>query len=395
MCADHKGFHYDTDVGLFRTVSRISASVVPEVLGQKEFWGFLVFHLIIKTLFCVGFLDGLVQEGGLLFVSWETLSIITKLATFLSVFYSGAGYGRYLDLYQLTRDLLGSMESLALLMRWTFKDGDDFAKMAHRYVCTSIAILLHEVETDDHIVSADHWDWLTEADMLTKEELNHLMSVPPQERGYRLIYWSADVITQGCEFNGLHGAVRKYFNALLQANRHRQQMIIDYVSLPVPVQYVHILNVMVLVVISLYSFKMALTHSVFAPFTFSMAQMIFLGMMALAARLENPFGTDDVDFPNLLWVKEFLQSSQAHLDHIGPGLDDWDETAKAESPIPTTVQSEAFRAYWTPREAARRELSRNAETRFEKGYRPVAMREASTDERKSSGRVLIAGEVVN
>merc|ERR1712014_29603 len=101
--------------------------------------------------------------------------------------------------------------------------------------------------------------------------------------------------------------------------RDLKQEIADLVAMPVPFHYFHILNIMVIINVSLWCYKMATTLSVFSPFTSMMAELIFLGMMELASKLSNPFGNDDVDFPAYTWLEEFIDTAFKLMESQHPG----------------------------------------------------------------------------
>merc|ERR1719230_113639 len=93
----------------------------------------------------------------------------------------------------------------------------------------------------------------------------------------------------------------------LVETRDLQQEVADTMHMPIPFQYFHLLNVMIIVNLLLWAYGMGLTDSVFAPVTYFFAALIFMGMMELANQLSDPFGTDGTDFPTSLWLSETLR----------------------------------------------------------------------------------------
>lgn len=83
-----------------------------------------------------------------------------------------------------------------------------------------------------------------------------------------------------------------------------QKQVTHNMRFPVPFQYFHLLNLMVFVNICLAAYGMAITYSVFAPFSYFFAALIFMGMMELAAELVDPYGDDDIDFPMTHWLTQ-------------------------------------------------------------------------------------------
>ncbi|CAK0863511.1 unnamed protein product, partial [Prorocentrum cordatum] len=88
----------------------------------------------------------------------------------------------------------------------------------------------------------------------------------------------------------------------LTAILEMQQDLVDTMELPVPYQYFHLLNMMVVVNLMLWAYAMGISASLWAPVTFLFAEIIFMGMLELASQLADPFGEDEVDFPVREWT---------------------------------------------------------------------------------------------
>merc|ERR1711933_532040 len=82
-------------------------------------------------------------------------------------------------------------------------------------------------------------------------------------------------------------------------------------GLPVPFEYFHLLNLMVVINCFVWAWFMGTTASCFAPLCYFFANLIFMGMMDLASQLSNPFGADEVDFPLNDWVEDFMKNMTA------------------------------------------------------------------------------------
>merc|ERR1719343_187113 len=106
----------------------------------------------------------------------------------------------------------------------------------------------------------------------------------------------------------------------------------DTVELPIPFQYFHLLNMMVVMNTVTWAYAMGTTRSMFAPVVYFFAALIFMGMLSLGSQLSNPFGEDEVDFPVHEWVTEYVNLSGVLLDYdFANSKDKWKLTLKNDS----------------------------------------------------------------
>merc|ERR1712070_1256177 len=73
-------------------------------------------------------------------------------------------------------------------------------------------------------------------------------------------------------------------------------------DMPMPFQYFHIMNLMMMLNLSLWAYVLALEDSYFSTFIYAFVQMMFLGLRELTVSLADPFGDDDTDFPLKDWM---------------------------------------------------------------------------------------------
>jgi len=271
-------------------------------------------------------------------VGWHEIGIITALAIFLEVFYTNECYQQYVQLYDMTRDLLGFIVDFSFLMRMVIKPKlPGYARLSFRYALASAMVLLDVVEQPDHTVSEGKWLEMVSDGVLYQEEVDILLEVPVKQQPLRLLRWSVEVSSAALGLCGVGGAAAVLCDKKLNQVLVNEQMIVDYISLPVPFQYFHILNVVVFTNTSLWCYKMALSTSPWAVFVFVLAQVIFEGLLDLAAKLSNPFGLDEVDFPNDRWVEEFGNTAINILENSHPGprvaWNQWDYIVFSEKPL--------------------------------------------------------------
>merc|ERR1719401_3329686 len=119
--------------------------------------------------------------------------------------------------------------------------------------------------------------------------------------------------------------------------RDQQQQIRDTLKLPMPFQYFHLLNMMVVVNLLLWAYGMGITRSYFTPVGFFFSELIFCGMMELAGQMSDPFGKDEVDFPLHHWLAASLWDAAVVLEYeYTIGRDGWSEVARRCPPLEMT-----------------------------------------------------------
>merc|ERR1711953_717678 len=84
--------------------------------------------------------------------------------------------------------------------------------------------------------------------------------------------------------------------------RECQAEIVALMELPMPFQYFHIMNLMLVLNLILWAYALGLVESYFAPVIFLFVQLMFQGLRELSVALSDPFGDDDTDFPLNEWL---------------------------------------------------------------------------------------------
>lgn len=344
---------YDASKGMLRTAMTRAGTVLPHVLGHFEFWCFLAIHLFIKGVFMLGLLVDAEVEGTFWHMSWKNVQVITAITTFFAVFYSNQSYSRYLHLYLATRKSLGFVYSFAFLSKLTFQHcNPQHMRLAFRFVASSTYFALQCAKYNkDMPEEVAHL--LLRNRFLTTVEVRHLNEIKPEERSLRLQQWATEVISLAVEEHLAHpkpkdkpdfrtvpqarplptGNATLYFKMMVEM-RENNDNIQDTLNMPVPFQYFHILNLMVIVNISLWSYRMALNDSLFTICVFTLAMVIFMGMLELANQLSCPYGQDEVDFPLDDWITECFRRAADYMENRSPGaVDGWSLALQVQGPL--------------------------------------------------------------
>merc|ERR1712216_643985 len=84
--------------------------------------------------------------------------------------------------------------------------------------------------------------------------------------------------------------------------RSCQSKVTQIMDLPMPFQYFHIMNMMLMLNLLLWAYALGCQDSYFAPVIYMFVQMMFQGIRELSTALSDPFGDDEVDFPVTEWM---------------------------------------------------------------------------------------------
>lgn len=306
-------FEYDSSAGYLATAIRISGTVVPAVLGRGVFWFFLVLHLGVFGLFQFGYLDAAKDPASYLYIDWKIVSVITSMTTFFEVFYTNNVFARYLSLYNLTRSILGSLSNFAFDFRIHAGDrAQPMVRLATRFMLCSTFLFFYELSGE---VTEQEWDVLMEAKLICREEVAVLQSIGRQHCSMVVLHWAGRVVRDTvAEVHAPNNIIKGLVDRLVKI-RESEQRIKDTLHLPMPFQYFHLLNMMVVVNLLLWAYGMGVTESVFAPVGFFFSELIFCGMMELAGQMSDPFGEDEVDFPIHLWLETALWDTSVILEY--------------------------------------------------------------------------------
>mmetsp|Transcript_46303 Transcript_46303/g.104962 ORF Transcript_46303/g.104962 Transcript_46303/m.104962 type:complete len:228 (-) Transcript_46303:46-729(-) len=106
---------------------------------------------------------------------------------------------------------------------------------------------------------------------------------------------------------------RPLFNIICDLRTH-QTYIEDMLSMPVPFQYFHLMNLMMCLSFVGWAYGMAMYDSWIATFIFMASTVIFLGMRELSGCLSDPFGEDAVDFPISVWLLDTWRECDLFLE---------------------------------------------------------------------------------
>lgn len=258
-------------------------------------------------------------------ISWADMGVISALTTFFEVFYTGQSYGRFCHQYDKIRSLLGTVCDFSFEATCHITDAaPQHVRLATRYFLASVILFFREIQ---HHTQSEEMAELESSDLIMEHEVEWLLKYSVKQRSILMLHWSAKITRDGFVLfeKSFENPKRIPKNAMidclgnLSKARDLMQDIIDNVRMPLPFQYFHLLNMMIVVNLILWGYGMALTHSVFGPLVYFFAATIFMGMMELSAQLSDPFGTDVTDFPLDKWLDDLVRQVHTVIEVDGGG----------------------------------------------------------------------------
>lgn len=350
---------YGSEIRLLRTTFSFAGTVLPHVLERPAFWLGLFAHLAIWAAYYSGAIPGRVEKAPRWAMNWNQVKVITSMTTFFEVFYISHCYRRYSQLHGIVRDLFTDIDLIMLDLRNRVRDDHPpHAWIACRYVMASALLLLHTAHVDSHAPpdAVDGAGSSSEEDsdrtslglggggaravlmttqdedlgspgsarlamaapqgarLLRPEEEEALCRVDDSHQPLVLLYWSLEALGRA------YKAAKAPANAQQAGVQRLMKMhgdvtnLAHQLNLPVPFQYFHLLNLMVMVNVAVLAYIMGTASDLGAPCMFVVCEVAFIGLIELASQLSNPFGNDDVDFPLTDWKAEVVLRARTLME---------------------------------------------------------------------------------
>lgn len=330
-------FYYDPSASYLATALRYTHTVVPCVLARPTFWLFQALHWSIFCAYRNGYFQDADQRDSPLYVEWRIIQIITSMTTFFEVFYTNNVFSRYIKLYNLSRKIFGDLPNFAFNARVFFGSQQQaMVRLSCRYVVSSVVLFFYELS---RTVEEDEWDILVTRNLLSAEDVDYLKgcNFEREQNSLIVLHWAGRALGETAVQAGVPATIIKGLIDRLIQMREQQQVIRDTLRLPMPFQYFHVLNMMVVVNLLLWAYGFGVSMSWLSPIGFFFAELIFCGMMELAGQMSDPFGRDEVDFPLNVWFSHALADTGTIIEYQyedSPPYE-WDEAAAKCPPFET------------------------------------------------------------
>jgi len=304
---DMGGVLYDPSDGIMKTAFRIGFTVVPGVLRRFEFWVFLLTNIVSSELIISGR-----WEPRKNMIPSVLQSSLTGLMTFFLVFYTNNCFIRYFTLYAKARDMMGALYELVSECRLRLKDKSHRRKVM-KYVMAGVFSFFWEATEGG--LSEEHLEVLRQRGFLNLTEVAFFsrLPLPVGAKSYILLHWAQEVT-----LFALGKGNERYltqFQGKIFSVRRVQLDIHDTLKMPLPYQYFHIMNLMLLVNLSVMAISVATFQSRVGSVAFGFMLLIFLGIREMSTGMADPFGDDEVDFPVNSWLHELYKVCQSLLEY--------------------------------------------------------------------------------
>lgn len=325
---------YDNSQGIICVSLSCAHTIIPDVLSRPDFWFLLFMHASVAVAFRTGWIHDKVPNFGRemspFSISWDDIKVVSTMTTFFEVFYTNQAYLRYERLYAISGQIISSVCEIILTLRLHLANNVLYAHLAARFTLSSTYLTFLEVNDGD--ITDKEFAQMVDQGLLRPDEKEVLEGYGNGNHEQLLLYWIADVAREGlntCVPKPPSNGLKMLMDSLLSL-RAAQTELLRVSALPIPFQYYHLLNTMVLLNLVVWGYAMAIVESMWASVTYLFSSIIFMGMLELADKLLNPFGDDDVDFPSKQWLDELIQSADVllHTQYCPP--EGWAGIASSE-----------------------------------------------------------------
>eukprot|EP00928_Gymnodinium_smaydae_P024633 TRINITY_DN19874_c0_g1_i1.p1 TRINITY_DN19874_c0_g1~~TRINITY_DN19874_c0_g1_i1.p1 ORF type:complete len:380 (+),score=38.22 TRINITY_DN19874_c0_g1_i1:50-1141(+) len=314
-------FKYDASGGVLSLCIQFRHSVIPAVLCSLSFWCFLLVHIAAAYSEWRRRYEGSAATE----VDWAELHTITGMATFFQVFYLNNCYTRYLQLHAASLNLCSNAVNLAMDTKLLFgQQCPEILWLSMRYHLASLYLFFRSLDGAE----TRKWPVALGSKLLLPSEARYLHGVAPEQRCTTLLMWQAEIIVEGSIRADVAPTFRKDMVDKVTCSRDIQQVIKRTNDLPIPFQYFHLLAILLVINLGLAAFLSGKVCTPLSSFAFVVSEIIFLGMVELAAELAGPFGDQEVDFPVEDWLINAYNDVVNVVESGRPYQSSWDTTAK-------------------------------------------------------------------
>lgn len=298
------GVEYDAAGSMIGITARVQSTVVPQVLRRLEYW------LLVVACTASTYLHQQGQFSDADAIPGTLLHPISALMVFALVFYVNQCFSRYFKLYGTARDIMGTMHELVSECRIRIKDPLHQKKIVH-YTLAGVFAFFYEATRGE--LGEEELTALQDHGLINAAEADCIRLYPTKRKSFVCMQWALEVSNLGLGASGLR--FLNLFTAKIFFLRRAQQDVADTLEMPLPFQYFHVMNMMLVVNLSLLAFTLGSYENYFVVFVFGFLELIFLGIREMAVAMADPFGDDEVDFPVDDWLQEVMLECKGLLEN--------------------------------------------------------------------------------
>jgi len=299
------GVQYDTSGGIIEVAFTWSHTIIPMVLGGFEFWVLLFANVFVSTM---SHLHIFHPKSYHMDLPFGLTGVTGSLMTFFVCFYNQHIFGRYNRMYSLTKRMQEQCLEIVSILRVQVPHKASQRQIAKLVITSSFMFFFERTENEaDGKVSAREFKQLKALGLLGDNEIKHLSAhckrygndaVP----AFLVLQWAMQLMRQCTPDPEERDDMLIGFYDRLYRVRQLQAEVCQMMDLPMPFQYFHIMNLMLILNLVLWAYALGCQESYWSPVIFMFVQMMFQGIRELSTALSDPFGDDEVDFPVTQWM---------------------------------------------------------------------------------------------
>ena len=303
---ERKDSFYDADNhGFLTTIFAWNGTIVKEVLTSGAFWFFLMLHISLLVFHETS--PWLWDSLGL-DLDWKSTGAITSLLTFFIVFYGTQCYSRYMMFYGHCVGLIGLCQEWSALAKVYLPDDATARWNAARFIPASMHILFYSLNQSEggDAITEQEWGRIRFRHLLTPHECS-LITAYKGFKPFLPVMWAlqeVEVIFASTLATGSVPRAARSVDALsafrglaFQFRTHCGQ-ITNWLRNPVPFPYFSFLHLLLAVDLVLVSLGLVTLNFGWNLTVLSYVSVLaaFLGLKAVAIKMSDPFGDDEIDF---------------------------------------------------------------------------------------------------
>jgi len=316
------GVPYDTEAGILASAMRISSTIIPLVIDGPEFWCLCVLNITVCVLRHLGIFEPKVYNVDL---PWGLTSATGSLMTFFVCFYNKHVFERYNTIYDLTKFMEECCLQIVSGLRVQIPDREVQRKVAKLLLVSNFMFYYERTQdatdasSEQEKISKHEYAQLRKLDLLDEFEIKAMTKFCKRYKNdavpsLLMLQWCMLLLRRATPDPTTRDDLLVGFDDRLYELRGAMSDVTNIMDLPMPFQYFHIMNMMLVLNLVLWAYALGCQDSYFAPVLYMIAQMMFQGVRELSTALSDPFGTDEVDFDVNMWMKSLYTRMFAILE---------------------------------------------------------------------------------
>lgn len=307
------GVPYDTEAGILSSAMRISSTVIPLVIDGPEFW---ILCLLNLTVCWMRHNDIFHPSDYHVDLPWGLTSATGSLMTFFVCFYNKHVFERYNQVYDLTKTMEECCLQMVSTLRVQIDDKEVQRKIAKLLLVSCFMFYYERTSTDGESDEPKHASKISKYEYAQMRKIDLLDDIEIKAmqkfcRRYRedalpsllLQQWCMQLLRRAVPEPETRDDLVIGFDGKMFELRDAMSQVAIIMDLPMPFQYFHIMNMMLVLNLVLWAYALGCQDSYFAPVIYMFVQMMFQGIRELSTALSDPFGDDEVDFDTNMWMR--------------------------------------------------------------------------------------------